>query len=199
MIRNTNTGNQTAKADRSSQEVPSRVAGPLSSHAPLDTVVVAQENDDEPFLEDNADTGNPALNKVLLELRSCLKANDKKGGDRTDDGKQDHCYEDEIKLAESWNALGLIRIHMQQKTDEARKCHLRALEIYNKHKKNNAVATATTLKDLGFCYEKLTQHGQAIKMYRDAVDILKGEKVPSDNLLLNATLRSIARLSPSRR
>ena len=224
---------------------------------PLPTLDTEDDDDERPFLEDDGvDTLNPALNAALVELRTCLKAVDsstktkgrkgggvRKGKSSPKEKEAASCNKDEedrqddedalTKLAESWNAVGLIRIHMQQKFDEARKCHLRALDIYKKctkrHKKDsscssdrstsatiktstatttpqtttkpdpNQIAMATTLKDLGFCYEKLNQHQLAIKTYQDAVQIFQEQNVSQDNLLLNATLRSISRLSPSRR
>ena len=105
-------------------------------------------------------SGTPALHRVLTDLRLCLddtrpRQTQQVGGGRyraTDDvhrKQSDHfaavqCDEvtavvppapsrhdrERIRLAECWNALGLVRIHMQQDVKEAKKCHQRALQIY---------------------------------------------------------------------
>jgi tetratricopeptide (TPR) repeat protein len=136
---------------------------------------------DEPLLEEGGDTGNPALNRVLSELKSFQKRD------------LEHC-EESLDLAETWNALGLIRLHMQRDAEEARKCHEEALRIYRKCDEDR-VSVAVTLNDLGNCYEQLHQSSRALDSYNEALRLLKEQKMAGDHVRMQATLRSISRLS----
>jgi tetratricopeptide (TPR) repeat protein len=99
---------------------------------------------DVPLIEEGDDTGNPALNKVLSEIKSFQNRD------------FEHC-EESADLAELGNALGLIRLHMQRDAGEARNCHEEALRIYRTICDEDRVSVAVTLDDLGSCYEPLHQ------------------------------------------
>ena len=58
---------------------------------------------DDAIIEEGGSKGNPALDKVLSELKSFQKPRD----------HFEHC-EEGADLAETWNALGLIRQHLQR-------------------------------------------------------------------------------------
>jgi tetratricopeptide (TPR) repeat protein len=137
---------------------------------------------DVPLIEDGGDTGNPALNKVLSELKS-FQIRD-----------FEHC-EESADLAEMWNALGLIRLHMQRDAEEARKCHEEALRIYRKMCDEDRVSVAVTLNDLGSCYEQLHQSSRALDYYREALRLLKEQKIDDNHVHMQKTLRSLSRLS----
>jgi tetratricopeptide (TPR) repeat protein len=113
-------------------------------------------------LQEEEDMSNPVLRQVLSDLRDC----------QCEYGCQHG------KVADAWNALGLIRLHMQRDAEAARQCHEHALRIY----KENLQLTeaAITLNDLGYCYEQLNQQESALKLYREAWKILVNEKQLSD-------------------
>jgi tetratricopeptide (TPR) repeat protein len=148
-------------------------------------------DEDEPFMEaENIDTGNPALNKVLSELRRC--------DNETNQTQYKNSSPNPEGAAEAWNALGLIRIHMQHNPEEARKCHLQAQKIYKQNSsQHHGIAMATTLEDLGLCYERLRQHRLALDAYQEALQILRTQQVTDDNIHLIALHRAISRTAPN--
>ena len=159
-----------------------RTAASAIDCARIDLVAVQEER--LPKVESVTDTGNPHLNKVLSELRR----------HRLQLERDDNCLEEDY--AEAWNSLGLIRIHMQNNADEARKCHEQALRIF-RAKDTTVVNIATTLIDLGLCYERLAKQEQALKTYEEALQLLKSHQVSDTNILVRATQRSISRLCRS--
>jgi tetratricopeptide (TPR) repeat protein len=155
-----------------SKMVPSQAAARLGSR-------------DVPLIEEqgeNHDTGIPALNTVLSELKSFQKRDLEHG-------------EESVELAETWNALGLVRLHMQRDAEEGRKCHEEALRIYRGKCDEDRVAVAVTLNDLGNCYEQLHQSSRALDSYNKALRLLKEQKMADNHVRMQATLRSISRLS----
>jgi hypothetical protein len=136
---------------------------------------------DVPLIEEEDDTGNPALNRVLSELKSFQK-------------RDFECCEN-VDLAGTWNALGLIRLYMQRDAEEARKCHEEALRIYRNKCDEDRVAVAVILNDLGNCYEQLHQSSRALDSYNEAMRLLKEQKMSENHICMQATLRSISRLS----
>ena len=132
--------------------------------------------EETPVIEE-ACTGNPYLNRVLADIK-CFQENE--------------CCNKEA-LAEAWNALGLIRLHMQRNANEARKCHEQALRIYQSHQELS-VPTAITLNDLAFCYEQLSQIDRALETYNKALRMFKDLNMTESNIRVEATLRSISRV-----
>jgi len=96
------------------------------------------------------------------------------------------------KYAEAWNALGLIRIHMQGNAEAARRCHEYALTIFRE--KKMAKETATSLNDLGYCCERLDLPEKALNHYREALEILEGEDISETDRLVLSTRRSVDRM-----
>lgn len=96
------------------------------------------------------------------------------------------------KVAESWNALGLIRVHMERDADEARKCHEYALAIFKE--KKLVVDTAITLNDLGYCFERLNQTEEALKRYQEALQLLQSERLSDDHPRVISTRRAVFRI-----
>jgi tetratricopeptide (TPR) repeat protein len=137
---------------------------------------------DVPLIEEVGDTGNPTLDKVLSELK-CFQKRDFE------------LCEESADLAEMWNALGLIRLHMQRNAEEARKCHEEALRIYRKMCDEDRVSVAITFNDLGSCHEQLHQSNRALDYYKEALRLLKEQKMDENHVHMQKTLRSISRLS----
>uniref|UniRef100_A0A7S1D2E4 Kinesin light chain n=1 Tax=Cyclophora tenuis TaxID=216820 RepID=A0A7S1D2E4_CYCTE len=125
------------------------------------------------------DSDNVVLRQVLDDLRRY----------RRDLG------ENHEKVAETWNSLGLIRLHMQRDPEAALGCHQEALKIFRKKTAN--LAMAITLNDLGYCYERLNQREQALEIYKEAVDLLKKQKLGQSHPRMIATQRSVNRLMRS--
>ncbi len=140
---------------------------------------------------------NPLLAQALEELdRNLVK------GDRH-------------RMAQSWNSLGLVRLHTQLDILEAIRCHKNALQLlqssssspsssssssssfslspHHHHSHDDARAAsdslelATTFHDLGLCYERLNDTNQAMQSYLQARDILS-----SENLLMESHPQIIA-------
>lgn len=96
------------------------------------------------------------------------------------------------KSADAWNALGLIRVHMQCDAEAARICHEYALTIFQQQQM--AKETATTLNDLGYCCEQLKHPETALKNYQESLKILESENFPENHPQLLSTRRAVSRL-----
>eukprot|EP00540_Astrosyne_radiata_P021483 CAMPEP_0116839464 /NCGR_PEP_ID=MMETSP0418-20121206/9786_1 /TAXON_ID=1158023 /ORGANISM="Astrosyne radiata, Strain 13vi08-1A" /LENGTH=143 /DNA_ID=CAMNT_0004469587 /DNA_START=96 /DNA_END=527 /DNA_ORIENTATION=+ len=96
------------------------------------------------------------------------------------------------KVAETWNSLGLIRLHMQRDAEAALGCHQEALKIFRKQ--DAPLSMAITLNDLGYCYERLGKREDALNIYKEAVDLLRKSKIGSSHPRMIATQRSMNRL-----
>jgi tetratricopeptide (TPR) repeat protein len=119
---------------------------------------------------------NPVLKRVLQEL---------------EDNQNAHGTV-HPKVAETWNALGLIRVHAERNAVEARKCHECALAIFKEL--NLAMETSITLNDLGYCCERLNQRDMALRNYQDALRILESEKLPENHPRVISTRRAVTRI-----
>lgn len=97
-----------------------------------------------------------------------------------------------VKVAETWNSLGLIRLHMQQNATEAKPCFEEALRIFTKI--NNRTSIAVTLNDLGYCLERLGQHAAAVESYRRAREIFTDQKFSESHPRMLSTQLSLSRL-----
>jgi tetratricopeptide (TPR) repeat protein len=95
-------------------------------------------------------------------------------------------------VADAWNALGLVRIHMQRDAPAARSCHEQALRIYQERRLLKE--TAITLVDLGCCFERMERREDAVQKYRQALEILRMEKVPEDHPQVLSAKRAISRM-----
>jgi tetratricopeptide (TPR) repeat protein len=77
---------------------------------------------------------------------------------------------DQIKLAETYNSLGLIRLHMQKDPLGALECHTQAKEllirISNKEDDDVEELLAITYSDVGYCHERLSETDQAVIQYK---------------------------------
>lgn len=98
-----------------------------------------------------------------------------------------------IKVAETWNSLGLIRLHMQHNVSAAIKCHEEAIKIY-KMNEVSALQLAVTLGDLGGCYERIGEPEHALVIYQEAFQLLKVSAVSPSRRVIQSITRSIARL-----
>ena len=119
---------------------------------------------------------NPVLTQVLHDLRSA----------------QVQFGTHHQKSADAWNALGLIRVHMQRDAEAARLCHEYALTIFREQQM--AKETATTLNDLGYCCEQLELPAAALKNYQESLTILESENFPENHPQLLSTRRAVSRL-----
>jgi tetratricopeptide (TPR) repeat protein len=119
---------------------------------------------------------NPVLEQILQDLKDCQK----------EYGRV------HPKVAEAWNALGLIRVHMERNADEARKCHEYALAIYKDLKL--AKETAITLNDLGYCFERMNQRDMALRSYQEALLILEAERLSENHPRVISTRRAVFRI-----
>jgi len=120
--------------------------------------------------------GNPVLCRVLDELD---RLKDQYGGDHN-------------SVAEAWNALGLVKVHMQRDTTGAMVCHEEACRIYIRN--GEKVETAFTLSDLAYCYEQLGMQSKALSLYQDVLCIISEEKISEFHPKLGSTQRAIARI-----
>ena len=103
--------------------------------------------------------------------------------------------DESIKLAETWNSLGLIRLHMQKDAASAKDCHEAALKILEgtEHRMEMVV----TLSDLGYCYERLNQQEDALKQYFLALRVLEEEQVSKEHPRMMTVQRAISRITRS--
>jgi tetratricopeptide (TPR) repeat protein len=132
-----------------------------------------------PLLPGDEDTQNPVLRGILLDLER---------------SQQEFGYTHE-KVAEAWNALGLIRVHMQRDAKKAKQCHDNALRIFQDN--FMPTETAITLNDLGYCYEQLSQQDRALKVYREALRIMKELNIAENHPRMLSTQRAVCRLQRS--
>lgn len=99
------------------------------------------------------------------------------------------------KIAETWNSLGLMRLHMQKDIQAARDCHQEALKIIEGTKFR--MELSVTLHDLGYCYERLNQLEEALKNYQLALQVLEEEHLSKEHPRMIAIQRAIDRISRS--
>jgi tetratricopeptide (TPR) repeat protein len=98
------------------------------------------------------------------------------------------------KVAETWNTLGLIRLHMQRNIKAAIKCHEEALSIY-KVTDGSTIDVAVTLNDLGRCYERLNHIEKALEIYERAECLIREDTTVRQNHgVLDSLERAVARL-----
>ena len=119
---------------------------------------------------------NPVLTKVLEDLEEARLRH----GDS-------HCT-----VADAWNALGLVRIHMDRNAEAARDCQLKALEIYRSclQYKESAIA----LSDLAYCFEQLGEQESALQKYQESLDLLKKSQLSEEHPLVLSTRRAVSRV-----
>ena len=100
------------------------------------------------------------------------------------------------KIAETWNSLGLIRLHVQNMVSAAIKCHEEALYIYRSNSDECSLAIAATLNDLGLCYERIEDQARALSAYEEAERILQSDDSTgsSSRCLLFSVQKAIARI-----
>lgn len=146
---------------------------------------------------------NPLLSKALHELDQSLIEGDRQ------------------RMAQSWNSLGLVRLHTQLDPHEAIRCHRNALQLLlassttsteedsggppsiapysiDASCSQHALELATTYKDLGLCYERLNDTTEAMTMYLEAQRIVSTEKLLVEShpqmLALNRAIDRIQRI-----
>jgi len=119
---------------------------------------------------------NPVLKQVLHDLRHA----------------QMQFGTNHQNCAGAWNAIGLIRVHMQRDAEAARKCHEYALTIFRE--KQMAKETATTLNDLGYCCEQLDLPEAALKNYQESLQILEIENCSESHPQVLSTRRAVSRM-----
>ena len=97
-----------------------------------------------------------------------------------------------IKMAEAWNSLGLIRLHMQGDAESARECHSEALRIVKELGDKRLLAI--TLHDLGYCFERMEERELALQQYKEAISTLQGENLDKTHPRMIATQRAMNRI-----
>ena len=103
-----------------------------------------------------------------------------------------------VKVAETWNSLGLIRLHMQHNAQAAIKCHREALSIYQANADSSTLDIAVTLNDLGRCYERLNDPDKALQTYERAAEMLRGDSsIRKAHSVVESVNRAVARLRRS--
>ena len=101
---------------------------------------------------------------------------------------------DSQKMAETWNALGLIRLHMQRDASSARECHEEALRILQQDDCNNKRLIAITLHDLGYCCERMEERTDALSLYKEAISLLQQDDCDKSHPRMIATQRAMNRV-----
>jgi len=119
---------------------------------------------------------NPVLHRVLEELES---AKDRHGIEHN-------------AVADAWNALGLIRVHMQRDITGALVCHEEAYAIYLRNEEK--LETAFTLSDLAYCHEQLGQQNKALSLYQEALSMIVEEKISEFHPKVSSITQAIARI-----
>ena len=100
-----------------------------------------------------------------------------------------------VKVAEIWNSLGLIRLHMQHNVQAAVKCHCEALSIYRLNKEASTLDIAVTLNDLGRCYERLGEPNKALSTYEEAAEMVRNDtSIRRTHSVVESVNRAVARL-----
>lgn len=135
----------------------------------LRDIPTEMENDDE--LD-----SNPVLQQVMTDLKVARQAY----GDN------------DCNVAEAYNALGLVKLHMQNNVQAAKLCHEQALAIYQN--KQLAKETAITFADLAYCLERLNRHEDALEKYQQALEIFQAEKVSDNHPQVMSTKRAMSRM-----
>ena len=97
-----------------------------------------------------------------------------------------------LKVAEAWNSLGLIRLHIQADPEEAIKCQKEALVI--QRLSTPSVELAATLNDLALCYERIGESEHALELYLEAEGVLRICSPSPSHPVCLCTDRCIARL-----
>jgi tetratricopeptide (TPR) repeat protein len=95
-------------------------------------------------------------------------------------------------VAEAWNALGLVRIHMQRDVEAAQVCHEEALRIYSENLQQTD--TALTLNDLGYCHEQQGNPSVALDHYEKALRILSNMELDESHPRVISTHRAVSRI-----
>lgn len=129
--------------------------------------------------EDPLQPENPLLTTSLDELEESLL-----------DGNSQ-------RIAEAWNSLGLVRLHTQHNPEEALRCHENALNLLSSLDSHSAVHythLATTLHDVGLCYERLNNTARALEYYGRAARLLEEQHFDASHERLLAINRAIARV-----
>jgi tetratricopeptide (TPR) repeat protein len=98
----------------------------------------------------------------------------------------------DIKTAEMWTSLGLIRLHIENDPDGAVSCFNESLRIFMKN--SDLKSVATTWNDLGLCFERLHMYDDALKSYLKARDIFEEESFSKSHPSIISSERSICRL-----
>jgi tetratricopeptide (TPR) repeat protein len=100
------------------------------------------------------------------------------------------------KVAETWNSLGLIRLHMQRDGHAAVQCHKEALKIYRLDESAaSRMKIAVTLSDLGSCYERTQNQVLALAVYQEALALVESSSDEPHNACVVLFIgRAIARL-----
>lgn len=146
-------------------------------NGPLVVNAVPVEDEIQEMKRQAANDTNPVLRRVLSDLRVTQKEYGHNHG----------------KVAEAWNALGLVRIHMQRNAQQALQCHERALNIF---KDNNMVTEiAITMNDVAHCYEQLQQPQLAYDTYAEALLLMKQQGLSEYHPIRMATSRALSRLT----
>merc|ERR1719223_2320757 len=125
-------------------------------------------------ITDEESSSNPVLKQVLHDLRRA----------------QMQFGTHHQKSADAWNALGLIRVHMQRDAEGAKQCHEYALTIFKEQRMPEQ--TATTLNDLGYCCERLDLPEAALKNYKESLQILETENFPESHPQVLSTRRAVS-------
>jgi tetratricopeptide (TPR) repeat protein len=103
-------------------------------------------------------------------------------------------------LAETWNALGLIRLHTQGNAVAALQCHQQALHSLQQSQNQSLqsqypMERAVTLNDMAYCYERLVQQELALEMYEQALGLfLQQTGVDESHPRLISIRRNMCRL-----
>ena len=133
---------------------------------------------EKPMIDvDDEESSNPVLKQILHDLRRA----------------QMQFGTHHQKCADAWNALGLIRVHMQRDAEAAKKCHEYALTIFRE--KQMAEQTATTLNDLGYCCERLDFPEDALKNYEESLQILESQNFSETHPQILSTRRAVSRMT----
>lgn len=123
-----------------------------------------------------------------------------------------------LKVAETWNTLGLIRLHMQKDACSSIRCHEEALRIYRlrlsvmpansdpceddddydvehsvRSMQQCRIDVAVTLADLGRCHERLDDFDRALRLYKEAL-VYAASAATGKHAFVSAE-RAIARLT----
>mmetsp|Transcript_92439 Transcript_92439/g.188108 ORF Transcript_92439/g.188108 Transcript_92439/m.188108 type:complete len:171 (+) Transcript_92439:83-595(+) len=132
---------------------------------------------DQPMIDvRDEESSNPVLKQVVHDLRDA----------------QLRFGTHHQNCADAWNALGLIRVHMQRDPEAARKCHEYALTIFQERRM--AKEMATTLNDLGYCCERLNLREAALKNYQESLRLLESEIFSESHPQVLSTRRAVSRM-----